>query len=146
MRYPASEKLKIVRLVEKSRLPVQRTLYRLGIPITMFYRWHDRYQTFSEVGLEDRTNDPGRVWNHIPDTEWPCDQPEGGVGQSLYHAKSITDHAPQRRGPGAISTPRIDTRPDRQPRIRGHGSWGRGLGRVCLTDSRCQTYRYRLSV
>ncbi len=37
MRYPASEKLEIIRLVEQSYLPVRRTLQRLGIPSTTFY-------------------------------------------------------------------------------------------------------------
>ena len=32
MRYPASEKLEIIRLVEQSSLPVRRTLTKLGIP------------------------------------------------------------------------------------------------------------------
>ena len=32
MRYPASEKLEIIRLVERSHLPVRRTLDKLGIP------------------------------------------------------------------------------------------------------------------
>ena len=44
MRYPASEKLEIIRLVEQSHLPVRRTLDKLGIPTTTFYRWYDRYQ------------------------------------------------------------------------------------------------------
>ena len=38
MRYPASEKLEIIRLVERSHLPVRRTLDKLGIPATTFYR------------------------------------------------------------------------------------------------------------
>ena len=82
MRYPASEKLEIIRLVEKSHLPVRRTLDKLGIPSTTFYRWYDRYQAFSEVGLEDRTSGPGRVWNRIPDNirqrivELALDEPE----------------------------------------------------------------------
>jgi len=33
MRYPASEKLEIIRLVDQSHLPVGRTLGRLGIPV-----------------------------------------------------------------------------------------------------------------
>ena len=37
MRYPASEKLEIIRLVERSHLPVRRTLDKLGIPATTFY-------------------------------------------------------------------------------------------------------------
>ena len=66
MRYPASEKLEIIRLVERSHLRVRRTLDKLGIPSTTFYRWYDRYQAFSEAGLEDRTSGPGRVWNRLP--------------------------------------------------------------------------------
>ena len=62
MRYPASEKLEIIRLVERSHLPVRRTLDKLGIPATTFYRWYDRYRAFGEAGLEDRTSGPGRVW------------------------------------------------------------------------------------
>ncbi len=34
MRYPASEKLEIIRIVEQSHLPVTRTLEKLGIPKT----------------------------------------------------------------------------------------------------------------
>ena len=67
MRYPASEKLEIIRLVEQSHLPVRWTLDKLGIPKTTFYRWYDRYLAFDQSGLEDRTSGPGRVWNRIPD-------------------------------------------------------------------------------
>jgi putative transposase len=67
MRYPASEKLEIIRIVEQSHLPVTRTLDKLGIPKTTFYRWYDRYMALGEVGLEDRSPHPGRVWNRIPD-------------------------------------------------------------------------------
>ena len=44
MRYPASEKLEIIHLVERSHLPIKQTLDKLGIPRTTFYRWYDRYQ------------------------------------------------------------------------------------------------------
>jgi putative transposase len=67
MRYPVSEKLEIIRLVERSHLPVRRTLDKLGIPATTFYRWYDRYRAFGQAGLEDRTSGPGRVWNRIAD-------------------------------------------------------------------------------
>ncbi|MBC8158308.1 MAG: IS3 family transposase [Alphaproteobacteria bacterium] len=67
MRYPASEKQEIIRLVEKSHLSVRRTLDKLGIPNTTFYRWYDRYRALGTEGLEDRTSGPGRVWNRIPD-------------------------------------------------------------------------------
>jgi transposase InsO family protein len=67
MRYPASEKLEIIRLVEQSHLPAKRTLNRLGIARTTFYRWYDRYLEGGLAALEDKPPKPGRVWNRIPD-------------------------------------------------------------------------------
>ena len=67
MRYPASEKLEIIRLVEQTYLPVRRTLEKLGIPRPTFYRWYDLYQTGGVEALEDRPSRPSRVWNRIPD-------------------------------------------------------------------------------
>src|SRR4051812_33919534 len=67
MRYPASEKLEIIRLVEQSHLPVRRTLEKLGIPRATFYRWYDLYQSGGPEALEDRPSKPNRVWNRIPD-------------------------------------------------------------------------------
>jgi len=37
MRYPATEKLEIIRLVEQSQLPVRRTLDNLGVSRLTFY-------------------------------------------------------------------------------------------------------------
>jgi len=68
MRYPASEKLEIIRLVEQSHLPVRRTLEKLGVPRATFYRWYDLYQTGGPEALEDRSPRAERVWNRIPDT------------------------------------------------------------------------------
>ena len=67
MTYPASEKLEIIRLVEQSHLPARRTLDKLGIAKTTFYRWYDRYHAFGMAGLADRSSGPGRIWNRIPD-------------------------------------------------------------------------------
>jgi transposase InsO family protein len=67
MRYPASEKLEIIRLVEGSHLPTKRTLDKLSIPRTTFYRWYDRYLTGGPEALEDRSPKPSRVWNRIPE-------------------------------------------------------------------------------
>jgi putative transposase len=67
MRYPASEKLEIIRLVEQSSLPVRRTLEKIGIPRATFYRWYDLYQTGGPEALDDRHPKPDRVWNRIPD-------------------------------------------------------------------------------
>ena len=68
MRYPASEKLEIIRLVEQSHLPVKRTLSKIGVSRPTFYRWYDLYQRFGETGLEDRRSGPARSWNRIPDS------------------------------------------------------------------------------
>ena len=68
MRYPSSEKMEIIRLVEQSHLPVGRTLEQLGIPRATFYRWYDRYQAGGPEALDDRSPRPDRVWNRIPDT------------------------------------------------------------------------------
>ena len=67
MRYLASEKLEIIRLVEDSTLPVRRTLEKIGIPRATFYRWYDLYHTGGPEALEDQQPKPDRVWNRIPD-------------------------------------------------------------------------------
>ena len=67
MRYPASEKLEIIRIVEQSHLPAKRTLDQLGIPRRTFYRWYDRYLEGGPEALEDRPSAPSRVWNRIGD-------------------------------------------------------------------------------
>lgn len=54
MRYPASVKLEIIRLVERSYLPTKCTLDKLDIPKTTFYRWYDRYLAGGPEALEDR--------------------------------------------------------------------------------------------
>lgn len=67
MRYPGSEKLEIIRIVEQSHLSARYTLDKLGIPHTTFYRWYDRYQSGGPEALEDRSPIPSHVWNRIPD-------------------------------------------------------------------------------
>jgi len=67
MRYPASEKLEIIRLVEEGHLSARQTLAKLGIPRTTFYRWYDRYLQRGEAGLQDQSPKPKHVWNRIPD-------------------------------------------------------------------------------
>jgi putative transposase len=69
MRYPASEKLEVIRLVEQSHLPIKRTLDKLGISRPRFYRWYDLYRRFGEAGLADRRPGPRRAWNRLPDEE-----------------------------------------------------------------------------
>jgi len=67
MRYPTSEKLEIIHLVEQSALGVRPTLQKLGIPRATFYRWYDQYQRGGLEALQVRSPRPDRVWNRIPD-------------------------------------------------------------------------------
>jgi len=67
MRYPASEKIEIIRIVEQSSLSARRTLEQIGVPRATFYRWYDLYQTGGPEALEDRPARPSRVWNRISD-------------------------------------------------------------------------------
>jgi transposase-like protein len=78
MRYPAAEKLEIIRLVEQSDLPVRRTLAKIGIPPAAFYRWYDRYQTGGPGALEDRSSKPKQVWNRQLDKT-----ASDGIGDAL---------------------------------------------------------------
>jgi hypothetical protein len=66
MRYPVSEKLENIRLVELSHLPVRRTLEMLGVYRATFYQWCGLYQTGEPKALEDRSPRPKRIWNRIP--------------------------------------------------------------------------------
>jgi transposase InsO family protein len=82
MRYSASEKIEIIRMVEQSHLPVRRTLEKIGIPRATFYRWYDLYQWGGPEALKDPAPRPSRVWNRIPDAireailQLALDQPE----------------------------------------------------------------------
>ena len=66
MKYPATEKLEIIRTVEGSHLSARRTLEKIGVSRSTFYRWCDLYERFGLEGLEDRRSGPSRVWNRIP--------------------------------------------------------------------------------
>ena len=67
MRYPASEKLEIIRTVEGAHLPAKQTLDMLSIPRSTFYRWYDLYVDGGFDALADSSPRPRRVWNRIPD-------------------------------------------------------------------------------
>ena len=67
MRYPASEKLEIIRTVEASHLPTRQTLKMLGIPGSTYDVWYARWSDGGLDGLADRSPRPASVWNRIPD-------------------------------------------------------------------------------
>ena len=93
MRYPAAEKLEIIRIVEQSHLPARKTLDQLGIARLTFYRRYDRCLEGEPEALQDRPSTPSRVWNRIGDdiqdqivemaleatdlspANWPCASP-----------------------------------------------------------------------
>jgi transposase InsO family protein len=82
MRYSASEKYEIIRLVEQSSLSVRKTLEHLDIKRSTFYNWLKRYQEDGIDGLEDKKPSPKAVWNKIPQdhqdaiVETALDKPE----------------------------------------------------------------------
>ncbi len=67
MRYKASEKREIIELVERSSLPVRRTLDQLGIPKSTFYGWYERYREGGDGALADVRPGCNRVWNRLPE-------------------------------------------------------------------------------
>ena len=69
MRYSQSEKMEIIRLVERSELPVKRTLAEFGLSRSTFYRWYRRYVEDGYDGLANRCGHDRCFWNRIPDRE-----------------------------------------------------------------------------
>ncbi|MEO1563208.1 MAG: IS3 family transposase [Pseudomonadota bacterium] len=67
MRYPASEKLEIIRTVEASHLPVKQTLAMIGIPSSTYYDCYARWSDGGIDALADTSPRPRSVWNRIPD-------------------------------------------------------------------------------
>ena len=66
-RYPAREKVEIIRIVAQSSLSARRPLEQTGVPRATFHRWYDQYQSGSPEAREDRPARPSRVSNRIPD-------------------------------------------------------------------------------
>ncbi len=69
MRYTASEKFEIIRLVEQSSLSVRQTLLRLSIRRSTFYNWLKRYQLGGIDELEDQKPCSRLVWNKLPEDQ-----------------------------------------------------------------------------
>ena len=75
MRYPALEKLEIIRLIERSHLPVRWTLDKLGIPATTFTDGMTDIEPLARLDLRtapvaragygtvSRTMSAGRSWS-----------------------------------------------------------------------------------
>ena len=66
MRYSASEKYEIIRLLEASSLPIRQTLRRPDIGKSTFYNWLKRYVEDGIDGLEDKKPSMVSAWNKVP--------------------------------------------------------------------------------
>jgi putative transposase len=94
MRFTASEKHEIIRLVEQSDLGVKLTLNQLSIPKSTFYDWYGRYQEKGFDGLQPQVDPERKQWNQIPEHEREevvkeaLEQPEKSPRELAFH---ITD-------------------------------------------------------
>lgn len=94
MRFSASEKQEIIRLVEGSDLPVKLTLEQLDIPKSTFYDWYGRYREKGFEGLFPRIDPDRKQWNQIPEHEREevvreaLEQPDKSPRELAFH---ITD-------------------------------------------------------
>ena len=68
MRYSASDKYEIIKLIQNSDLSVRQTLKRLSIHSSTFYNWLGRYEQNGIDGLADRKPQPKAIWNKIEPT------------------------------------------------------------------------------
>ena len=66
VRFTASAKMEVIRLVEGPDLSVQRTLRGLGIHRSTFYAWYRRYAEQGYEGLIAKKPARRRYWNRIP--------------------------------------------------------------------------------
>jgi transposase-like protein len=60
--------MKLLSLVERSDLGVNRTLAQLGINKSTFYNWYKAYSDKGTIGLESKRSSRQR-WNAIPEAE-----------------------------------------------------------------------------
>ena len=67
MRYSQSEKMEIIKLVERSDLSVKNTLQELDVNRSTFYNWYNKYLESGYDGLSDKSSTPRRFWNKIPE-------------------------------------------------------------------------------
>ena len=117
MRYPAAEKLDIIRMVEHAPLPVRHTLAKLGIPRATFYRWYDRYRPGGLDALADRAPRADRVWNRIPQAvrdsviQLALDEPALSPRQLAARFTDTKSYSSQRGRCIAADDARLDRQP-----------------------------------
>jgi putative transposase len=69
VKYSATEKMEIIRLVEDSALSVKRALTEIDVPRSSFYRWYRAYAREGYEGLCPKPPQQRRLWNRIPQEE-----------------------------------------------------------------------------
>lgn len=69
MRYSASEKMELIKLVENSSLSISKTLKELQLSRKTFYNWYSKYVEYGYDGLKNNPPSPKKFWNKIPDCE-----------------------------------------------------------------------------
>jgi len=67
MRFTATEKMELIRLVEQSEWSVRRTLKEIGIHRSTFYTWYRKYKENGIDGLKQKIKQRKHYWNKIPD-------------------------------------------------------------------------------
>lgn len=97
MRFTATEKHEIIRLVEESDLPVKLTLEQLDIPKSTFYDWYRRYLAKGFDGLLPQYNPERKQWNQIPQQEREevvkeaLEHPEKSPRELAFHITDIRE-------------------------------------------------------
>ncbi len=69
VRSEAEAKHEVLRLVERSPLPVIQTLKELNLAPSTYYRWKRKYGERGMAGLKDLPSVARRVWNRLGDEE-----------------------------------------------------------------------------
>ena len=66
MRFTASEKQEIIKIVTRSEIGVNKTLREIGLNKSTFYNWYKSYSDNGIDGLEPCKRTSNRQWNTIP--------------------------------------------------------------------------------
>lgn len=66
MRFSASEKQELIKIVVRSQIGVNRTLKEIGLNKSTFYKWYNLYSEKGIDGLAPVKRDSKRQWNSIP--------------------------------------------------------------------------------
>lgn len=67
MRFTATEKMELIRLVEQSEWSVRRTLKEIGIHRSTFYTWYKKYKENGIDGLKHKKASRKHYWNKVPE-------------------------------------------------------------------------------